>query len=244
MASRMETSQAVAEEPYYVTDQVRIIIGPSKGRAMGPRAPQPHMRYFYDSLRNSSTWQGGITVGMPTKTSGTISYGTSKLADRPAITSEVNPIRIGAGCGQDFEWLYKTKIGSSDTYVEFSSSSPPTHHVTYRLGDDAPSPEDMRLRVKAVFRQCGKFPRSHSGYSLPQYMRARLDRKFRHIEMELETRIGKEGEDNFLFPTPKKSGCHLDIEMNIDQGRIWQGDSRKTDIGIVKSKLESRKINI
>ena len=209
---------------------------------MGPRAPQPHMRYFYDRLSDSSSWHGGITLGAPTKTSGTVSYTASKLIGRPAITAEVNPLRIGAGNGQDFEWLYKTKIGSSDTHVEFSSSSPPTHHVTYRLGADGPSPEDMRLRVKAVFRQCGKLTRSQSHLSLPLYVRSMFDRKFRHIEMELEARVGKEGEDRFQFPAPNKSGCRLVLGMNIGQGKVWRGNPGKIDAGVVKSKLESRNI--
>ena len=241
-ASRVESSQTAVRncpEHFFVTERVWIIIGPSKGDSMGPRAPQPRMRYFYQSLSESSSWQGGITVGAPTKIAGTVSYAASKLTERSAIAVEVNPIRIGAGIGQDFEWVYKTRTGSSDTHVEFSSSNPPVHHVTYRLGADAPSPEDMRLRVKALFRQCGKITRSQSRLSLPLYVRSVFDRKFRHIELELEVRVGKEGDDNFQFPASNKSGCHLVMDMNIDKGKIWQGDPGKTDVGVIKSKLES-----
>jgi hypothetical protein len=160
------------------------------------------------------------------------------------MASEVEPIAIGKGAGDDFEWRYKMKKGSTDTHLEFSSSIPPVHRVSYRVLTDTPSPDDMRVVVKAVFRQRGKILRSKSHLSLPPSLRLFGDRRFRHLVMELETRIGKDGEDNFQFPGPNKSGCRLLMGLNIGKGKIWQGNSDGKDIGVVKSKFESPTLKV
>jgi hypothetical protein len=242
-ASRMSTISTAVTQPVlehlFVTEETWIIVGPSEGACLGPRAALPHMREFFSRFSDSSSWQGQVTIGAPTNITGNLSHARTRLTERPPITSEVVPVSFGSGARQDFEWRYQMRPGSTDTLVEFSSSNPPTHHVTYVRPVNAASPEDIKVMLKAVFRQRGKLVRFKNYGTFPPSLRFFGDRRFRHLVVMLEARIGEEGGDDFQFPGPHKRGSDLAINLNINKGRIWHGNQDELGDRTVRSKLDS-----
>lgn len=159
----------VVPEHYFVTEEVWITVGPSAGQCNGPHSAYPRLRHFYDKLIDSTKWQAeiGVEGSVAPKGVARMTYGKSNQNEFPPVSVEIKPVSIGNGRMQDFEWRYKAVSSSSETHMEFSTSNPAVHRITYTIDCDdiAALPNNFKVSIRAVFRADRKARRVSS--SLP-----------------------------------------------------------------------------
>jgi hypothetical protein len=238
-ASDQDTISTIPETGRYVTDRVAITIGPS-GRCDPPHAVSPLVPWFAErqtmSLRNQyganfqASWYPSLSI------QGSRTIGTS--VDRQPVTLSIEPIRIGAGQGDDIRWFYQAHC-AAETHLELSTRNPPTHEVSYGIPQSSNMPENFRIKVD-VFYHRKRIPRRlKSKFSSPMF-RFLKDVSARDIVMTLEAVIGKGQGDNFVFPGMNKEGCDLDLDLNfMECGNVGQGVPITGGKGCVKSQLNT-----
>ena len=219
-----------------------IVIGATGGTGCsGPHHLKPRREFFTNKVADTSNWQAklGVEAAINPKGTGEIAWGESTQTEHPAITVEVQPGRFQKGLPLHFEWEYHTSSFSASTLMEFSTTNQLAHSGSYTLNRTGSTPDDLKVMVKAIFRKQGTLPRTKS--SLPPRIRFFQDRRMRHLVMGLEARVGVEGSDYFQFPTAKKEGCELWMEMDVGTGKICQRTPGMSNAGVVKYELAGRK---
>lgn len=224
--------------PRYVTERVAITIGPS-GRCDPPHYVHPLVPWFAERQTISTRNQYGAVFQASAYSSLTIQglRSVGKSVDRHPVTLAVEPLRIDAGEGEDMYWLYKAHC-VAQSHLELSSQNPPTHKVCYGIPHNSEAPENFRIKVEVYY--CRKqIPRRLRSIFPPMY-RFFKDVTPRHLVMTLEAVIGKEQEDNFVFPGIDKKGCNLDLELHcLEKGNVGQGIPIEGGERCVKSRLST-----
>jgi len=224
----------------YTTNRLAITVGPS-GRCHPPKAVSPLAPYFAErqtvSVRNQYSASLEASAYPRITLQGIRAVGHS--IDRPPVTLAIEPIRIGAGGGNDIRWFYKTHT-DAETHLELSSENPPTHRVSYGISASSKMPENFRVKVE-VFYHRKRIPRRLKS-RFPPIFRFLKDVTARDIVMTLEATIGKEKADNFIFPGINKEGCDLDLELTFlgcGGNYVGQGIPIMGGKGSVKSRLDT-----
>lgn len=222
-------------ERVFVIEEACIIIGPSNGEHLELLETKPIIQDFYNHLSNDLKYGYSIRCGFPPQISINASIERTNTTERSLATLKVEPKYLGpAGtAAQDCQWQYGVKK-MCKTAVVLGTTNPPAHEATYRLEADGPSPDDMRVILKVIFKQQQKLTQSkrHPFTHLA----------YRHLELELEAKISEDDNDHFRFPTSNKAGCCLSMGLKVDKGKIWPGNTDEKDLGVVKSKFQSRTI--
>ena len=239
-ASDDESVATIPKIARYTTSRLAITVGPS-GHCHPPKGASPLTRYFAERQTVSVRNQYGASLEASTypriTLQGTRTVGHS--IDRPPVTLAIEPIRIGAGGGNDFRWFYKAHT-DAETHLELSSENPPTHRVSYDISSNSKMPEHFKVKLEVFYHR----------KRLPRRLKSRFSRVFRFLKdvtardivMTLETTIGEERADKFIFPGAEKGGCDLDLEVNfLDYvgNHVAQGIPVMGGQGCVKSRLNT-----
>jgi hypothetical protein len=137
--------------PYFVLDEICIIVGPSRGQCLGPRAARPAPGYFIERQTNSTNSRGELSFEASASPKAIFkgAKGSSRTTELPPISLVVTPISIGCGGWRDFRWHYKV-CPASETQLEMSFENPPTHETTYEVlhqsgADDENLPDNFKV---------------------------------------------------------------------------------------------------
>jgi hypothetical protein len=228
-------------KPYFVLDEICIIVGPSCGQFLGPSEVNPLPSHFLERQILSTNTKGEFSFEASATPKAVFKggMGSSKTSELPPISLAVTPISIGLGARKDSRWHYK--VGQvSETLLEMSSKNPPIHNTMYEIpvaspGEELNLPDNFKIMVQARYRRKGRLVREKS--SFPSRFRFTRDVAAQHLTMILEARIGSEGLDYFEFPGSTKKGSQLSMDMNFMSGKIGQGNARLSSIGVVESNL-------
>jgi hypothetical protein len=224
MEDRGEDEMDVDLDHYFIVKECRISVGPLDGDCSAPHSVAPRERSFIDKYTKQRNWQAGITMAA-SQTPGvtpTVSYGQSKQTEQPSVVVEIEGFNCGGGPRQSYRWRYRPKSQSAKTHMEFSSTNPPTHTVSFTVPRIQNNPKALRIRAKAIYERKGPFRRVASG------MLAKLgfkqDVQLRHFAMELEAKIGTEV-DYCRFPVDQlKGGAYLVMKVDARSGTVEPDD--------------------
>jgi hypothetical protein len=245
-ASEMEDLEDADTEfdHYFIVKEARISVGPSDGECSAPHSVVPRERYFILKYRESNNWQAGAYAeisGTPAITPN-ISVGGSKQKDRPSAIVEIEGFKCGGGPRQSYSWRYRPKSDSAKTHIEFSTTNPPTHSVSFTVPQNQKNPNALRIKAKAIYERKGLFRRLATAVSAR--LRLKQDVNLRHFAMELAVTIGSQA-DYCCFPVPKKKkGVFLVMEVDAQTGVIEP--VTETDgavISTLKGQLKCQKVN-
>jgi hypothetical protein len=161
-----------------------------------------------------------------------MSFGSSKQKEHPSSTVEIEGFECGGGPRQSYRWCYRPKSKSAETHMEFSSTNPPTHTVSFTVPRNKKNPTTFRIRTRAVYQRKGIFRRLAAMTSAR--LRLKQDVQLLHFTMELEAVIGWEA-DYYRFPVAgEKEGAFLTMKVDAQSGVI---KPVMEDAGVVKSRL-------
>lgn len=243
-AARMEDSANEEQDHlhFLVTNSVSIAVGSSGQHHPSLESVYPRSRHFVSKITDTQSLGGEVSVELSAAPKGTVKavYGESHARELPPVAIEVLPLFIGSGRPGEHLWRYAPQNFSCATRIEFSEDNPPTHKAIYRLDNQSGRPTDMKMSIKTIFSRHGRLQRPPS--SLPARIRFLADRKTKHFLLTLEARIGSDGEDFFEFPTQRKEGCKLWMEMDMTKSKHWESKPELRSAGAVASKLESSRI--
>jgi hypothetical protein len=244
-AQKMEDSADVEQnhlQHFFVTNRVSIAVGSSGLHRPSLESVYPRSRHFVSKITETRSLQGETSLELSAAPKGTIKavYGESHAHELPPVAVEVLPLFIGAGRRGEHLWLYAPQNFSCATRMEFSEDNPPTHKAIYRLDHQSDGPTDIKVSIETIFSRHGRLERSQS--SLPAMIRFLTDRKPKHFLLTLEARIGSDGRDFFQFPTQRKEGCKLWMEVDMTKSKHWEAKPNLRSAGVVASRLESSRI--
>jgi len=226
-------------QPLYVSERINITFRPS-GKSRVAKNCYPLLPNYAEGntvIVNKSR-EGGIEASAHPKATFKAAITKSQIIDQLPITLAIIPRTIGAGSRNAFRWDYDL-TSVAQTYLELSSTHPPTHRATYPLDLDEDGPHSFKVKVDVIYGRRGIVPRMKPGLPLP--FRFLTDVGTKQIEMSLEATINKTGVDLFRFPTEDKKGCKLDMTLEFNGRKLGQSPPKEMKIrDVVMAKLHSR----
>ena len=233
-----EVSQATSSaQHFYVTEEVLFTIGPSPGRCDPPVSVHPFAQHF--AQRRTASTKTQLDFSFEASANPKAVFTASKVkgnaVEYDPVSLAVEPIFIGSGGRNDFQWRYRP-LGPNGTNLEMSSINPPVHEATFRLYS-ADTPKSVKIGVQATFRRNEKLRRKYS--PLAAAVRALSDIGAMHIVTRLDVNIGNESGDWFRFPGPNKEGCRLMTDVQFNGGQLIIGQPEMRNSGEIVSSLNN-----
>jgi len=226
-----------ATSHFYVSEKVRILIRACEGYCEPPDHLHPLVHHFQERVATSAGSSYGASLEISTSPRLVLkgSKDKGKMVEQPGVTIGLEVGHIGSAAGgKGFQWNYKP-LGPYGTNLELSSSNWPSHQARYRVyRNDAP--EWFKVLIRATFRQNAKLTRSNSPHR--PALRILRDLRAMHVTVALEVKIGKEGEDWFLFPAENKNGRRLHKTVKLEDGWLEGEIPTTVDENWVRTQLE------
>jgi len=242
-ASAMEylVESGVESDHYFVLKEAQMTAGPSDGECSPPHSVIPRERYFIIKFTETNNWQAGAnsTISPTPAVAPNVSFGSSKQKEHPSSTVEIEGFECGGGPRQSYRWCYRPKSKSAETHMEFSSTNPPTHTVSFTVPRNKKNPTTFSIRTRAVYQRKGIFRRLAAMTSAR--LRLKQDVQLRHFTMELEANIGLNS-DYYRFPVAgEKEGAFLTMKVDAQSGMF---KPIMEDAGLVKTSLTGQGLKV
>ena len=196
---------------YFVIKEVWIIVTPDGGQPSPPTDTGPRLHDLVYSITDTNTRQATISLqSSTTPFTGSASYTNQRQIAHPTYVIEATLGDSKNGTEQAYEWRWipttKTK-----THLQFTTTNPPTHRVTYNILQNAETPKAYNVKAKVIYEKKTLLPMPLFNLSPRAWVFKGVQVK--HFSMELETTIGTD-EDFSKFPAPDKDGCYLEMEID------------------------------
>ena len=226
-----------ATSHYYVSEKVRILIRACEGYCEPPDSLHPLVHHFQEQVATSVGSSYGACLEISTNPKLVLkgSKDKGKMVDQPGVTIGLEVGHIGSAAGgKGFQWNYRPH-GPYATNLELSSSNWPSHQARYRVYQ-SDTPNYFKVLIRATFRQNAKLTRSHSPHA--PALRILRDLRAMHVTVTLEVKIGRDGEDWFLFPAEGKGGRRLNKTIKLENGWLEGQLPTTVDENWVRAQLE------
>lgn len=227
---------AASSNHFYVTEQASITLGAYQGYCEPPVSVHPLQQHFAERQTTSKKRQYDVAfeASATPKFCMNASHGTSSTVEYDPVTLALEPLFIGTGARNDFQWRYRPS-GPHGTNLELSAENPPVHKATFRIYDSN-TPRSIKVATQAIFGHHGRLGRQKSS---PFTAAARILRDLHamHILINLEVNVENKEQDWFLFPSPRKEGCRLQSELSFQGEKLGMGKPEKAKSMGVSSAL-------
>jgi hypothetical protein len=214
--SNGEDQDKISPAWYLVTRKVHIQIGPHGGHCLD-LAQWPVQSSFVQQHIVSKTRTHQVLLELSSKPralwkgEGEISNAKSLLP----VTVGVKPDYIGCGpTAAGVKWAYSV-LEPFQTRLELSERVPPMHGAVMRVDSSNAEdiPESFGVCVEAIYRRKIGVAWKRMVSRLPPKLRFFDDLKVSYVQVILDARIKRIGDDWFSFPTEEKGGCSLSMDM-------------------------------
>ena len=242
-ASRMKRMKIAASEPettlghYFILKEAWIMIKPVGGQSSPPDQTGPRMHDMFSNITETHSHQANVTLQGSITNPITVgaSFAKQSSNERPTFVVEATLARSQTGEEQGYEWCWKpTSIAK--THLEFTTSNPPTHRVSYTILRNADVPKAISVKTKAIYekKRLAQVPQ------IGRTFKAKLMKsvQIKDFIVELEAKIGTEG-DFWRFPNDGKDGSYLTMDVDARSMPMKWGLERAAVSGVAAATLDS-----